>query len=47
MKSSRKLLPAAAGLVLAALVAPAFADGGGSGGHMRQSAGLGSVAISN
>ena len=32
MKSSRKLLPAAAGLVLAALVAPAFADGGGNGG---------------
>ena len=32
MKSSRKLLPAAAGLVFAALVAPAFADGGGNGG---------------
>ena len=31
MKSSRKLLPAAAGLVFAALVATAFADGGGSG----------------
>ena len=32
MKSSRKLLPAAAGLVVAALVAPALADGGGNGG---------------
>lgn len=32
MKSSRKLLPATAGLVLAALVAPAFADGGGGSG---------------
>jgi uncharacterized protein GlcG (DUF336 family) len=32
MKSSRKLLPAAAGLVFAALVTPAFADGGGNDG---------------